>query len=129
LSPVLTDYSSGGDEMPSYLYIIVEAYIYYVEALQIVLVKLSRSRYLPNSFLRKKPPTFLSSPVFDVGIPVVRETFCFSLVMPRALFREKERPGMGVERLFPIVVDFIWLLCSSAALSFVAERRLQQCSN
>lgn len=53
-----------------------------------------------------KPPIFRSIPDFEVGIPVLRPIFCFALVMPSALFHEKERPGIGVERLFPILVFY-----------------------
>lgn len=39
-------------------------------------------------------PTFLSSPCLVVGIPVFLATFCFKAVMPTALLRENDNPGI-----------------------------------
>lgn len=40
-----------------------------------------------------------SSPALEVGMPVLRANCCFTLVMPKARFQEKERPGMRVDVL------------------------------
>lgn len=52
-------------------------------------------------------PIFLSIPESDVGIPVVRATFCVSLVIPNALFHEKLSPGIGVDFLAMSIIKFI----------------------
>lgn len=48
----------------------------------------------------RKAPSFLSTPVFDVGIPVFFANFCFAAVIPKALFHEKEKPN------FPILMNY-----------------------
>lgn len=61
-----------------------------------------------------KFPNFLSMPDCVVGIPVLRAIFCFSLVIPKALFSENVSPGIGVERfLFMILIfDYYCFLLS-----------------
>ena len=49
-------------------------------------------------------PTFWFRPLLLVGIPVRRDTRCLSFVTPTALCHEKERPGIGVDRLRPISI-------------------------
>ena len=51
-----------------------------------------------------KFPIFLSNPAFDIGIPVSLAIFCFACVIPKALFSEKLRPGMGVDFLLMIKI-------------------------
>ena len=64
-----------------------------------------------------KPPTFRSIPAFEVGMPVLRAMFCFAFVMPSALFHEKDNPGIGVERLSPILQCVIKRLqCNNSTL-------------
>ena len=55
-----------------------------------------RHHYFPNNVLRIALPSFLSTPAFDVGIPVSLANLCLACVMPSALFHEKESPGMPV---------------------------------
>lgn len=49
-------------------------------------------------------PIFLSIPALLIGTPVVREIFCFTCVIPKACFHEKERPGIGVDFFCAIVL-------------------------
>ena len=46
-------------------------------------------------------------PCLVVGIPIVRERSCLAFVIPRALFQEKDNPGMGVERFLVMTDVFI----------------------
>ena len=39
-------------------------------------------------------PNFLSNPALEVGIPVSRASFCLACVMPSALFKENDTPGI-----------------------------------
>ena len=41
-------------------------------------------------------PIFLSTPCREVGTPVFRAKFCFALVIPNALFQEKENPYLPI---------------------------------
>ena len=52
--------------------------------------------FLPKSALSIMLPSLRSTPARDVGIPVLRAMLCFASVMPKALFHEKESPGMPV---------------------------------
>ena len=52
--------------------------------------------YLPKRDLSIILPILRSTPALEVGIPVSLANFCFSCVIPNALFHEKERPGMPV---------------------------------
>lgn len=52
--------------------------------------------YLPNSDLSIILPIFRSTPALEVGMPVSLANFCLACVIPKALFHEKERPGMPV---------------------------------
>ena len=52
---------------------------------------------LPKIAFKIVFPIFLSIPALLIGIPVVREIFCFTCVIPKARFHEKERPGIGVD--------------------------------
>ena len=61
----------------------------------------------PNIFLRINLPIFLSSPPFEVGIPVFLLKFCFACVIPKALFQEKESPGIFSDEFFPILLYII----------------------
>lgn len=58
--------------------------------------------YYPNIFFKITLPIFLSSPFREVGIPVFLLKVCFALVIPKALFKEKENPGILNDDLFPI---------------------------
>ena len=42
-------------------------------------------------------PTFLSSPPFVVGIPVLLANLLLIAVMPNNLFREKEKPNISMD--------------------------------
>jgi hypothetical protein len=53
--------------------------------------------FFPNNIFSIAPPIFLSTPAFDVGMPVTRAIFCLSLVIPKARFHEKLNPGIGVD--------------------------------
>ena len=53
-----------------------------------------------------KPPSFLSAPAFVVGMPIVFAISRLSLVMPKALLREKLRPGI------PVFVAMSFCICS-----------------
>ena len=53
--------------------------------------------FLPNSIFIIAPPIFLSTPALDVGMPVERDMFCLSFVIPNARFHEKLNPGIGVD--------------------------------
>lgn len=64
--------------------------------------------FLPVNSESKVFPIFLSSPAFEVGIPVSRAIFCFACVMPSARFHEKLRPGMGVDFF---VMFYSWFVC------------------
>lgn len=44
-------------------------------------------------------PTFLSKPCLVVGMPVFRLIFCFTAVIPTALFSEKLNPGIFISFL------------------------------
>ena len=52
--------------------------------------------FFPNRALSIMLPSLRSTPARDVGMPVSRAMRCFACVMPRALFHEKESPGMPV---------------------------------
>lgn len=57
----------------------------------------------PNIFFKIMLPTFLSSPLLEVGIPVFLLKFCFACVIPKALFQEKESPGILNDDFFPML--------------------------
>lgn len=50
--------------------------------------------YFPNMPLIIAFPIFLSSPAFDVGIPVCLANCCLAWVIPSALFQENDNPGI-----------------------------------
>lgn len=50
-------------------------------------------------------PIFLSSPLLEVGMPVFLLKFCFACVIPKALFQEKESPGILTDDLFFILLS------------------------
>ena len=52
--------------------------------------------HFPNNFFSIMLPTLRSNPCLVMGMPVVREIFCFNCVMPNARFHEKVRPGIPV---------------------------------
>lgn len=62
-------------------------------------------------------PIFLSNPLLEVGTPVFLLKFCFTLVIPKALFQEKESPGILNDDLFPILHLLILsnIFCSGAS--------------
>jgi len=51
--------------------------------------------FMPND-LSTMLPTLRCNPCFVVGIPVLRATFCLTLVMPTARFHEKDNPGIFI---------------------------------
>ncbi len=52
-------------------------------------------------------PIFLSNPFLEVGMPVFLLKFCFACVIPKALFQEKESPGILTDDLFfHIAINF-----------------------
>lgn len=53
-------------------------------------------------------PSFLSKPDFVVGIPVERVKSRFAFVIPKALFHEKESPGIPVDVFFGILILLIF---------------------
>lgn len=57
----------------------------------------------PRTALMIVAPTFLSMPLFVVGIPVAFVKARLAAVMPRALFKEKLNPG-----IFVLVITFIY---------------------
>lgn len=66
------------------------------------------------SFFKITLPIFLSSPFREVGIPVFLLKVCFALVIPKALFKEKEIPGILNDDLFPISLSiFNNIFCST----------------
>ena len=55
------------------------------------------SYYFLNKFVRaprNSLPTLRSTPCLVIGIPVVRDIFCFTFVMPTARFQENVTPGI-----------------------------------
>ena len=72
--------------------------------------------HLPNSDLSIILPIFRSTPALDVGTPVSLANFCLACVIPKALFHEKERPGMPVLDLRVIIY---MLLVSDVVLVFI----------
>lgn len=50
-------------------------------------------------------PTFLSSPCLVVGIPVFLATFCLKAVMPTALLRENDNPGIFMAIYFIVYLN------------------------
>ena len=52
--------------------------------------------FLPKMALRIDDPTLRSSPCLVVGMPVVRANFCLAREMPKALFHEKDNPGIFI---------------------------------
>lgn len=58
------------------------------------------SPYFPNMVFNMVLPILRSRPAFDVGMPVCLANCCFALVTPRALFQEKDNPG--------IFINFFW---------------------
>ena len=49
-----------------------------------------------RTYLNTKAPTLRSRPLRVVGMPVLRANFCFIAVIPSALFKEKESPGIFI---------------------------------
>ena len=47
-------------------------------------------------------PIFRSRPALLVGMPVSRANFCFIWVIPNALFKENDTPGIFIEIVFLI---------------------------
>lgn len=72
--------------------------------------------YLPNSDLSIILPIFRSTPALEVGMPVSLANFCLACVIHKALFHEKERPGMPVLDLRVIIY---MLLVSDVVLVFI----------
>ena len=72
--------------------------------------------YLPNSDLSIILPIFRSTPALEVGMPDSLANFCLACVIPKALFHEKERPGMPVLDLRVIIY---MLLVSDVVLVFI----------
>lgn len=72
--------------------------------------------YLPNSDLSIILPISRSTPALEVGMPVSLANFCLACVIPKALFHEKERPGMPVLDLRVIIY---MLLVSDVVLVFI----------
>lgn len=72
--------------------------------------------YLPNSDLSIILPIFRSTPALEVGMPVSLANFCLACVISKALFHEKERPGMPVLDLRVIIY---MLLVSDVVLVFI----------
>ena len=68
-------------------------------------------------------PIFRSTPARDVGIPVVRATCCFALVMPSALFKEKLRPGIFV---FDIIIEVYPIIKILSSLPAGWNERMQK---
>lgn len=52
-------------------------------------------------------PNFRSMPALDVGTPVSRANFCFTCIIPKALFKENERPEILVFVFFHLLFVFI----------------------
>ena len=71
------------------------------------------------------PPIFRSTPAFEVGMPVVPAIFCFACVMPKALFHEKERPGMPVFDFFAIYSRICVLIKASDAKANIQNNPYQ----
>lgn len=63
-------------------------------------IPLNNSNHFPNKVLKIILPTLRSIPCLVIGIPVSLETSCFTLVIPKALFHEKDTPGI----LNPIII-------------------------
>ena len=83
-------------------------------AKNMVLPHLCHFLYYPNIFFNITLPIFLSSPFREVGIPVFLLKVCFALVIPKALFSEKEIPGILNDDLFPISLSiFNNIFCST----------------
>ena len=57
----------------------------------------------PKIDFKTRLPSLRSTPAFEVGMPVVRAIFCFVCEMPKALFHEKDSPGMPVFDFFAIM--------------------------
>ena len=51
---------------------------------------------LPNRLFNNKQPSFRFIPSFVVGIPVLRATLAFNLLIPNARFHEKLSPGIFI---------------------------------
>ena len=66
---------------------------------------------LPKINLSTILPILPSRPCLVVGMPVVRANFWRALVMPKARFHEKDKPGMGVERLLDMIIISL-VLCA-----------------
>lgn len=69
-------------------------------------------------------PSFLSKPDFVVGIPVERVKSRFAFVIPKALFHEKESPGIPVDVFFwhiDIVNILLVLICIEFRLNIFAK--------
>ena len=64
------------------------------------------SYFFPNNFFIITLPILRSIPAFEVGMPVSLAIFCFACEIPKALFHEKLRPGMGVEFLLILNIFF-----------------------
>lgn len=48
-------------------------------------------------------PNFLSKPALEVGIPVSRANFCLACVIPSALFKENDTPGIFILDIMSII--------------------------
>lgn len=62
--------------------------------------------FFPNNNFNKIFPSFRSIPLFEVGTPVLRAKLCFALVIPIALFNEKENPKFLLMIKFLICYTF-----------------------
>lgn len=67
-------------------------------------------------------PTFLSIPCLVVGTPVFFATFCFNAVIPMALFRENDNPGifMSIYLLY-CFLNFLTLLIISFGVDLLLD--------
>lgn len=65
--------------------------------------------YLPKILLIKAFPTLRSRPALDIGIPVFRDNFCLTRVIPIALFHENDSPGIFMHAIVFTATRY-WLL-------------------
>lgn len=92
--------------------------VYYLTAKEI-----QNIHYFPNIDFRIIFPILRSSPALVVGTPVSLAIFCFACVMPKALFHEKDKPGIGMLDFLLAIISVLYKLNDnqSASLPSVKE--------